>query len=265
MSTIHVEFRSKALTRPAEFWMIYPEKLPVEIFGPNPHYQRPRKTLILLHGYTGNSGDWLLHGRAAELSMKYNLAVVMPTGGISFYLDRPGVGNAYCKFIGEDLPEYLRNTFGLCNGKEDTLIAGNSMGGFGALHTALAYPDQFGKAIGLSSAMVIHQVSTMEPGFKNPMADYPYYVETFGEPSKVLESDNNPETLVKKLKAQGKEIPGLYIACGSQDFLLQPNKDFRNFLYNEKVPHIYWEDPGVHDWSFWNKAIIPALDWALEG
>ena len=50
MSTIHVEFRSKALTRPAEFWMIYPEKLPVEIFGPNPHYQRPRKTLILLHG-----------------------------------------------------------------------------------------------------------------------------------------------------------------------------------------------------------------------
>lgn len=188
----------------------------------------------------------------------------MPTGGISFYLDRPGVGNGYCKFIGEDIPEYLRNTFGLCQGKEDTLIAGNSMGGFGALHTALSYPDQFGKAIGLSSAMVIHQVAAMKPGFQSPMADYSYYAETFGEPSGVLESDNNPETLVRKLKAACREIPGLYIACGSEDFLLQPNREFRDFLREENVPHTYWEDPGVHDWTFWNKAIIPALDWALE-
>lgn len=264
MSTIHVEFRSQALSRPAEFWMFYPEKLPVEIFGPNPHYARPPKTLILLHGYTGNSADWLFHGRAAELSMQYNLAVVMPTGGNNFYIDRPGTGNAYGKLIGEDLPRYLQNTFGLAKGKEDTLIAGNSMGGFGAMHTALAYPEQFGRAIGLSSALVIHQVAAMKPGDKNPMADYPYYREVFGDPVKLLGSTANPETLIRRLKADGKEIPGIYMACGTEDFLLAENRQFHQFLVDENVPVKYWEDSGVHDWSFWNKAMGPALEWALE-
>ena len=265
MSTIRVEFRSQALTRPASFWMFYPEKLPEEIFGPNPHYDRPMKTLILLHGYTGNSGDWLYHGGAAELSMKYNLAVVMPDGGISFYLDRPGMGNGYCRFIGEDLPQYLQNTFGLAKSKEDTLIGGNSMGGFGALHTALAYPEQFGCAIGLSSALVVRQVAALTPDKWDGgmMADYPYYLETFGDPAKVLESPQNPEFLVKELKCTGKEIPRLFMACGTEDFLLQQNREFHQFLVDENVPVTYLEDSGVHDWAFWNKMIGPALDWAL--
>lgn len=268
MSTIHVEFRSNALTRPAEFWMFLPEKLPEEIFGPNSHYSRPPKTLILLHGYTGNSSDWLYHSPAAELSMKYNLAIVMPTGGISFYLDRPGVGNAYCRFVGEDLPDYLSGTFGLAKNKQDTFIAGNSMGGFGALHTALAYPERFGCGIGLSSALIVHQVAGMKPddsiNKRNVAADYAYYLETFGDPAKVLDSKNNPETLVKALKADGKDIPRLFMACGTEDFLLNQNREFHQFLVDQKVPVKYVEDTGVHDWAFWNKMIEPAVQWALE-
>lgn len=268
MSTIHAEFRSNSLTRPAEFWMFLPEKPPVEIFGPNPHYERPPKTLILLHGYTGSSSDWLYHSPVAELSMKYNLAVVMPTGGISFYLDRPGVGNAYGRFVGEDLIDYLRSTFGLAKCRRDTLIAGNSMGGFGALHTALAYPERYGCAMGLSSALVIHQVAGMKPSDQinshHVMADYAYYLETFGDPEKVLASTNNPETLVKDLKAQGGEIPRLFMACGTEDFLLNQNRQFHQFLVNERIPVKYVEDSGVHDWAFWNKIIEPAIQWALQ-
>lgn len=268
MSTIHVEFRANSLTRPAEFWMFLPEKLPVEIFGPNPHYARPPKTLILLHGYTGNSADWLYYGHAAEISMKYNLAVVMPSGGISFYLDRPGVGNAYGRFIGEDLINYLRSTFGLATCRQDTFIAGNSMGGFGALHSALAYPERYGCAMGLSSALVIHQFADMKPSDPinntHVMADYAYYLETFGDPEKILTSSNNPEMLVKNLKDQGKEIPRLFMACGTEDFLLDQNRQFYQFLERERVPVKYMEDSGVHDWSFWNKMIDPAIQWALQ-
>lgn len=268
MSTIHAEFHSNALTRPADFWMFLPEKLPEELFGQNPHYSRPPKALILLHGYTGSCSDWLYHSPAAELSMKYNLAIVMPTGGISFYLDRPGVGNAYCRFVGEDLPNYLSSTFGLAKNKQDTFIAGNSMGGFGALHTALAYPERFGCGIGLSSALIIHQVAGMKPDAsihkRNIMADYAYYLETFGEPAKVLDSKNNPETLVKNLKAEGKAIPRLFMACGMEDFLLNQNREFHQFLVDQKVPVKYVEDTGAHDWPFWNKMIEPAIRWALE-
>lgn len=268
MSTIHVEFRSNALTRPADFWMFLPEKPPVEIFGSNPHYSRSPKALILLHGYTGNSADWLYHSPAAEMSMKYNLAIVMPTGGISFYLDRPGTGNAYSRFVGEDLIDYLRSTFGIAACKEDTFIAGNSMGGFGALHTALAYPERYGCAMGLSSALVIHQVAGMKASHqvenRHVMADYAYYREIFGDPEKVLASTNNPETLIKELKARGQEIPRLFMACGTEDFLLEQNREFHRFLVDEQVPVKYVEDGGVHDWSFWNKMIEPAIQWALE-
>ena len=41
------------------------------------------------------------------LAMKYNLAVVCPDGGISFYLDGKGAGTAWCRYVSEELPTYL--------------------------------------------------------------------------------------------------------------------------------------------------------------
>ena len=84
---------------------------------------------------------------------------------------------------------------------------GLSMGGFGAIHTALAYPDLFGKLTALSSALIVHEVSEMKEGQGNPVANYEYYRECFGDPAKVLESENNPETLVKKIKKNGGTLP----------------------------------------------------------
>lgn len=186
--------------------------------------------------------------------MQYNLAVVMPTGGISFYLDRPGVGNVYGRFVGSDLPDDLQSTFALARDREDTIIAGNSMGGFGALHTALACPERFGCAIGPSSALVIYQVAERTPdgalGHPNVMADYAYYRETFGDPAGLLEGENNPETLVKKRKAEERELPRLFMACGTEDFLLEQNRALSRLLKDAGVPVTYVEDAGVHDWAF---------------
>lgn len=71
------------------------------------------------------------------------------------------------------------------------------MGGFGALHTALTFPDSFGKVAALSSALIIHSIASMKPGDDNGIANYDYYRECFGEPENVIQSDNNPETLIK--------------------------------------------------------------------
>ncbi len=139
--------------------------------------------------------------------------------------------------------------------KEETFICGMSMGGFGAIHTALYYPEVFGKAVGLSSALIVHEVAGMTEGHGNPMGNYEYYRECFGDPAKVLESDNNPETLVKKLKAGEKQIPQLLMSCGTEDFLLEYNREFHNFLEAEGVQHIYEEDAGYHDMVFWSKYV----------
>lgn len=150
---------------------------------------------------------------------------------------------------------YVRRVFGLAVNKEETFVCGLSMGGFGAIHTALYYPEVFGKAIGLSSALIVREVSGMSEGKSNDIANYEYYRECFGEPSKLLESDNNPETLAKRLKTEGKEIPQLFMACGTEDFLLEKNREFHSFLEAEGIPHVYEEDAGNHDMAFWSKYV----------
>ncbi len=252
MANLTIRYYSNCLCRHTTFQMYLPNGFRAE--NPdetNPYAKRETKTLFLLHGYTGDAGNWV----PEYLSEKYNFAVITPSGENSFWLDGLSTGHKFCTFLGEELIGYIRRTFGLAMRKEDTFTMGMSMGGFGAIHTALYYPDVFGKAAGLSSALIARQVANMKEGDSNPMANYEYYRECFGEPSKVLESDNNPETLVKKIKAEGKEMPQLLICCGTEDFLLENNREFHRFLEAEGVEHIYNESPGQHDMDYWNEYV----------
>lgn len=264
MSTLHVSFWAQALARPAEFYLVKPDKFLPPFLADNPHYKRPTKTLILLHGFSGDCHDWLYNGGASNLSMQYNLAVVMPTGGVSFYLDQPATGHNYCSLIGDELINYLRDTFGLAQTPEDTWIGGNSMGGFGALHTAFAYPDCFSGVVALSSALIVHQLPKMEPGMGNPMANYAYYVETFGDLKTAEDRDCNPEFLYKCAVSKGKPLPRIYMACGTEDFLIHENRSMRDFLEEQKADFIYKEGPGVHDWSFWIPRSNEGIRWLLN-
>ncbi len=165
-------------------------------------------------------------------------------------------GHNYCTFLGEELVNYVRKTFGLAMSADETCIMGLSMGGFGALHTAFRYPDVFGKTAALSSALIVHGIAGMKPGGQDGLANYEYYRECFGDLDKVLESDNNPEVLVKRLKDQGKKIPEMFISCGTEDFLLENNRQFHSFLNENDIAHTYIESAGGHDMAFWNEYAI---------
>lgn len=264
MATARMEFHSETLSRMVPFEVILPNDLPEMMREENPHFKRPAKTLFLLHGYTGGCSDWLYGSRIQEFSAAYNLAVVCPSGENSFYLDGPETGRGYATHVGKELVAYVRDTFGLSVRREDTLIGGLSMGGFGALHTALAYPETFSKAFALSSALIMHEVADMKPGNGNPVANYEYYRMVFGAPEELLKSENNPEELVRRLQDAGKELPGIYMACGTEDFLLQENRGFHGFLEERNVPHTYLESPGEHNWLFWNQYLEPAIQWMLK-
>ena len=246
MAYITVKVNTYSLNRPASFDMFLPnDRMNTE----SPYSDRSMRTLFLLHGYTMSGWNWI----PEYLAEKYNFAVVCPSGENSFWLDGISVGHKFGTFIGEELPDYLHKPFGLANGAGDTCVRGLSMGGFGALHTALAYPDRFGKAAAMSSALIVHEVAGMKPGYGNDHANYEYYRECFGEPSEVLTSDANPETLVDRLIGEGKKLPGIYMCCGTEDFLLDRNREFHKFLSDRNVPHEYTEAPGSHDFTFWNE------------
>ncbi len=264
MATARMEFHSETLSRTIPFQIILPNDLPEMMRAENHHYSRPAKTLFLLHGYTGGCSDWLCGSRIQEYSAAYNLAVVCPSGENSFYLDGPETGRGYGTHVGKELVTYVRDTFGLSARREDTLIGGLSMGGFGAIHTALAYPQTFSKAFALSSALIMHEVADMKPGQGNAVANYEYYRMVFGAPEELLKNANNPEEQIRRLLKEGEAIPGLYMACGTEDFLLKENRSFHRFLEENNIKHEYTESPGEHNWTFWNEYTEPAIRWMLE-
>lgn len=263
MAFMQVDFLSFSLTRTTNFNIILPNDTFPPLTVGNPCYEREAKTLFLLHGYAGTSKDWILGSPIMDLAQKYNLAVIMPSGDNSFYLDAIGSGRAYCQYIGKELVDYTRKTFGLSDRKEDTFIGGYSMGGFGAIHTGLLFPDTFSKIMALSSALIIHNIQDMKEGTQYLVADYDYYRTVFGDLDHLEQSPNNPEYLIHQLKVNGETIPAIYMACGTEDYLLAQNREFHEFILKENVDVEYTESAGEHDWTFWNKYLEHSIQWML--
>ena len=229
--------------------------------GTNENYGRPAKVLLVLNGYTHNNLEWLTHTNISELALKYNTAVILPSGENCFYTNHAGCNEHFADYVGKELIDYVCKRFGLSEKREDHYVMGLSMGGFGALHTGLAYADNFSKIAAFSSALILHEIAGAKPGFVNAGGDYDYYYRTFGDLDTVLTRDVNPEQLLLDLQAAGKDIPQLFLACGSEDFLLEPNREFERFCTEHDVPHLYYESPGVHDYDFWNQYVEKALVW----
>ena len=111
------------------------------------------------------------------------------------------------------------------------------------------------------NASIVHEIATFQPGQGNSVANYEYYRSCFGDLSTVLERDVNPEVLARKLKAAGAKIPDIYMACGTEDFLIEPNRAFHRFLEEEGIAHEYRESKGVHDMVFWREYIEKVVEW----
>ena len=256
-------FYSKTLSRPVHFVAVLSNDI---AFGAenNPCFKRPTKNVYLLHGYSGCDSDWFSNAPLGEIANKYNVNFFMPNGDNSFYLDNKATGYKYATYVGEEFVEYTRKTFGLSTKREDTFIGGLSMGGFGALHTGFMFNDTFSKVIALSSALIQGMIKVLSPEMDNPMANYEYYKWTFGDTTDFENSENNPEYLVRRLKEENKQIPDIFMACGTEDFLIEPNKQFKAFLDENGVPVTFVTAPGIHDFVFWRKFLEEGLKWALE-
>ena len=261
MASGRMEFHARSIMQHANFAYVLPNDVEMaEVRDPR-HYDRPTKSLILLHGLTGTDTDWLFGGVAQEMAIQYNLAVFMPTAGNSFYLDRGYQGGNWGAYVGEEFPDYVRKVFGCCGKREDTVIGGLSMGGYGALHTALNYPDRFSAAIALSPALRIRAIADGKEEGVMPRA---MLRDVFGDPDKLPDSDRNPEWQYKKLKAEDKKIPSIYLAIGTEDSLYPPNQEFRRFLTEQEADFRYEDGPGGHNWTFWNEYLNRGLAWVLR-
>ena len=248
MALIQFTYVSGLLERAVPVQVILPaDKLsPQGEFLPLKKY----KTLYLLNGLWGSHVDWVSGTRIQRWAEERDLAVVMPAGENSFYLDRPGFHTDYGKWIGQELVQITRRMFPLSDKREDTFIGGLSMGGFGAMRYGLKYNDTFSRIVSLSPALHLFDG---EPG---PVAGLLGKKEEQWE--EIVNSDVNPRWLLENLKG---EKPGVYLACGKQDELLPGSQLFRRLLTENGYELCYTEDEGKHDWDYWDRHIKLALDW----
>ena len=263
MAFLQVNFYSRALRRSTVFNAL----MPLDRFEPTGEKSVPEqqmKSLYLLHGYSGNHMDWVINSNIQEYSLKYNVAVFMPSCENFFYLDDTDMGALYSEYVGIELVEFTRRIFPVSGKREDTFIGGLSMGGYGAIINGLKYSNTFSRIIALSSALIIDKIAGIPVDFKDGIADYNYYSRVFGDVNKVKGSDKDPEALVLQMKKENKQIPEIFMACGTEDFLLAANRKLHDFLLAEGIEHTYIESPGTHDWKFWNEYIEKGLEWACK-
>ena len=263
MAIANIEYLSQALQRTVSFYLILPNDVMGHYKENNLHYERPMKTLMLLHGYFGSSSEWLYKSEISELAARYNLCVILPSGENSFYTDGSASGRQYAKFIGEELLNYVQDTFNLSKKAEDNFIGGFSMGGFGALLTALQYNKTYSKTFALSAALITESIDKMEESHQ-AMANYDYYRLVFGDLKQVKQSRNHPLFMIEQIREAEGKMPDLFIACGSEDWLIEGSRNLVKALGEMSVPVEYIEKKGGHDFGFWNQVIEPAIKWCLD-
>ena len=259
-----MEFHAETIMQHANFSFVLPNDVEMNEVFDLKYYDRDPMNLILLHGLTGTDTDWLYGGVAQLVAIQYNLNIFMPTTGNSFYLDRGYRGGNYCEFIAEELPAYIKKTFGIDMKRENSMIGGLSMGGYGSIRTSLIYPEKFFACIALSSALVISDIAGDNVEGVSDLLPAKMKRDIFGDPEKMVGSELDPEALYLKLKASGKKAPFLYLAIGTEDALIEDNRRFRDFLIKEGADLCYEDGPGRHNWQFWNEYLDRGLKTVLN-
>ena len=211
---------------------------------------KPYRTLYLLHGLYGSDDIFLANTSIQKFAEDNEIAIVIPCGENSFYVDNVNAHALYGEYVGQELLDITRNIFPLSDKREDTFIAGFSMGGYGAIRNGLKYSQNFSK-IGMISAALITDDIVGYSSDDNVLRSRPFYESIFGNLDELEGSDMDPKALIENCT----NIPDIFMACGKNDFLYDKNTDFYDFLKTNNVNVDFVEAEGEHTWDFADKYV----------
>jgi len=204
-----------------------------------PGFSKSKKypVLYLLHGIGGDEKEWLNGGKPQVILDNLYAAgklvpmiVVMPNGramkddrptGNIMSRDKIEAFSTFEKDLLNDLIPFVEKKFPVLKDREHRAIAGLSMGGGQSLNFGLGHLEKFAWIGGFSSA----------PNTKSPKELVP-----------------DPVKAKNMLKV-------LFISCGASDNLIVNSKRTHDYLVQNNVPHIYFVEPGVHDFKVWKNGL----------
>ena len=218
--------------------------------------------VYLLHGLFGHFNLWTEKTKLAEHATKHQIIIVNPEGDNGWYSDSVSNPNdRYETYITEELIPQIDKNFRTFSDRKNRFMGGLSMGGYGSLKFGLKYPEKFALVGSFSGALGAASIVLDE---KNQMLGKSI-MNIFGEINSQTRKDNDIFLLAKNISTDKvKELPFIYLDCGTEDFLFQNNRDFANILVDKKIPHEFRQLPGKHDWKFWDSQVQEFLQLAEQ-
>lgn len=265
MAFLTCHFYSHALYRNTTIQVILPspasgEPLNYATMKQDYGYADGLPVVYLLHGLYGDCTSWPRYSNIDRYAQERRCAVVMASAGDEFYQNMR-YGQQYVDFFTKELPAYICALFPVSGKRENTFIAGLSMGGYGAWHLALAAPQVYSKAASMSGALDIESLFQSEKISVNPRPIN--WKAMFGDVETLKGSDSDLFAQYDRCVKNGC-VPKLYQTCGTSDILYPMNLEVRNRMQAVGADLTYHEAPGIHDWNYWDGHIQEVLDWFLE-
>lgn len=241
MAFLTINFYSHELKTDSEFCVVLPND-----------GKAPFRTVYLLHGLENDHTIWTRLTSVERYANEMGLAIIMPNASRSFYTDM-AYGRRYYSYISQELFDYTRSILNLSSNREDTFIAGFSMGGYGALKIAFRNPEKFSAVASLSGA-----VDMGSKTMKEVMGDELHLI--YGDMGKFYGSLEDVFHLANSYSEKGADSLRIYQTVGKSDYLYGDNQNFRKIMENRPSDFIYEEDEGDHTWDFCDKHIKRVLE-----
>lgn len=223
------------------------------------HTRKRYRVLYLLHGTHGDDTDWSYYTNLERFLIGTDLMVVCPDGQNSWWADVPD-GPMYETYITGELRHYINAIFPARTEKENTFLAGLSMGGSATLNIGYRHPELYSKLVCLSAGLMTGQIS---PSLFN--RTYPWKLLLGGRDT-VEGTPLDGLAALKQLQSQNVPLPELYLTCGTEDPIVGEMVQKTIALFQEMgVSFVLDMGPGGHTYEFWSEHIAKAIPWLLDG
>jgi len=211
--------------------------------------------IYLLHGWSDHFDSWLKSTGLAHYAAQHKFIIVTPEGNNGWYSDsETNPSEKYESYIISELIPDVESRYRTIRDRSGRGIAGNSMGGYGALKFGFKHPATFGFVASMSGAFD----ATSRVDDKSIM-------DTFGAAGSLARSENDLAQIVRQLPPDKvAALPFIYIDCGLDDPWLTVNDHFSDELSQLKVRYTYRRVPGRHVWPYWDQQVQGVLGLAAE-
>lgn len=246
---------SKILERAVRFCAILPPSY-------DAHIEQRFPVLYWLHGlgenersFAGVGGLALLEGLRSQ-QLLGDFLLITPDAGRSFYLNSRDGHTRYEDFFIREFMPAMERRFRIESGRGTRGISGLSMGGFGALHFGLKYPETFGSVSAHSAALMEKPPDAMNSG-----ARMGFLSDVYGYPLDRAYWERQSVFAAARHASPGANWK-IYFDCGTEDDFGfdEGNRSLDRLLTSRGIRHEFHLYPGNHGWEYFAKHLPASLE-----